>query len=451
MSIIQRFIFHFLCVLTISLTAQSPKKAKTLNNISKVSKDFESHFYEALTQRLIRNYDKAIIELDACLAINKKIPVLFFEKAKNSYALKDYQAAEENLITALDLMPKNEIILKELQQVLFVQQKYNQRISTLKELAAIDEKYKYELSGAYIYTKQYGESLETLNDYKKNFSFDSRIEGLRNRVYSISKDKNLQSVDIERKIQRDKNNADLYVRLFELYQGANKKKEAAAVYKRFQKNVPNAPMLEYVSFLKNIDDGNTVAATESMKKLTSNASIDDTVKKVVLSKFRTYGKQNPNYTTEIEALPSGDLAQTVNQKFFMELTSFQLQEGSTESLLGVYEKNLEVDPNNFSLIRDTLLLQLYYDKNDQAKELAALSLEKYPSQPILYLINGALLVKDKKYDNAIRGYLDGLDYIIDSPEMERAFLLKLAEAYSLNGQPEKAKKYQTKGEKISIN
>ncbi len=448
---IQRIVLVFLLCIPFFVKGQSKSNTSALNDISKISPQFEAHFYEALSQRLIKNYDKAIVELDACLAINDNIPVLFFEKAKNSYALKDYQSAESDLITALQLMPKNEIILKELQQVFFIQAKYDERISTLKELVEIDEKYKYDLSGAYVYTKQYGESLETLNDYKNNFSFDSRIEGLRNRIYSISKDKNLQIVDIERKIQKDKTNSELYVRLFELYQEANKKKEALEVFKRFEENIPSAPMLEYVSFLKNLDEGNTLAATESMKMLTTSNRINDVVKSRVLSKFRTYGKQNPNYNTEIEKLPEESLSKTENQKFFMELTSFQLQEGSTESLLDVYQQNLDVDPNNFSLIKDTLLLQLYYGKTERAKELAVSSLEKYPSQPILYLINGSLLNKGEKFDQAIMNYQEGLDYIIDNPEMERAFLLKLAETYTLMGQPDKAKKYKVRGEKISIN
>ncbi len=449
--VFRRLAFIFFYALSFFVWGQSTSTSETLNDISKMPSKFQSQFYEALTQRLIKNYDKAIVSLDLCLDTYKGIPVLYYERAKNYYALKSYTIAEEDLITALSLMPKNEVILKELQQVFFVQQKYNERISTLKELVEIDEKYKYDLSGAYIYTKQYGESLETLNDYKKNFAFDVRIEQLRNQIYNISKDKNLQIVDIERKIQRDKTNPGLYVHLFELYQEANKKEEALAVYERFKVNLPNAPMLEYVSFLKNLDEGNTVGATESMKKLTSSSSIDDEVIQSVLSKFRTYGKQNPNYNAEIEELPDGTLSERDNQKFFMELTSFQLQEGSTESLLDVYQKNLDVDPNNFSLIKDILLLQLFYGKNDRAGELVTSSLEKYPSQPILYLINGALLTKEKKYTQAIEAYQEGLDYIIENPEMERAFLLKLAEAYALNGQPDKAKKYQVKGEKISIN
>ncbi len=451
MTIIQRLKILCFCSLTITISAQSVDSTKTLNDISSISLQFEDHFYEALAQRLIENWDRANRELDACLRIRNDIPILYLEKAKNYKSLKDFATAEENLNAALELMPKNEILLQELQLVLFMQSKYNEQIFALKELVEIDERYKYDLSAAYTYTKQYGESLETLNDYKQNYNFDSRIEHLRTRIYNLSKDKNLQIVDIERKIQKDKNNSNLYVRLFELYQGTNNKEEALKVYERFKENVPRAPMLEYVAFIKSLDEGNTLAATESMTKLTSNSFIDDRVKKIVLSKFRTYGKQNPNYDKEIKKLPEEAPSVTENQKFFMELTSFQLQEGSTESLLDVYQKNLEVDPNNFSLIRDTLLLQLYYNESEKAKELIDISLKKYPSQPILYLINGTLLTKDEKYTKAISSYQEGIDYIIDSPEMERAFFLKLAEVYTLNGQPEKAKKYQTKGDKISIN
>ena len=51
----------------------------TLNDISNVSDKFEHAFYEALSNRLIENYDKAIFYIKECIKEDDTKPILFFE------------------------------------------------------------------------------------------------------------------------------------------------------------------------------------------------------------------------------------------------------------------------------------------------------------------------------------------------------------------------------------
>ena len=421
-----------------------------LNDISNVSEEFENAFYSALSNRMIERYEKALDDIDKCLEIDDTKPILYYEKARNQFELKEFEAAQQNLEKALTNMPKDEVVLNALQETYFKQQKYDKTIATLKKLVDIDKKYQLPLARAYVYTEQYGKSLDLLSSYEGAYGYDTSINSVRNRIYTISKDKTDVIIHLEKTLDRDPLDEAAYVKLIEIYKGINKKDEAKKVLERFKAEMPNSPLMDYVTFKDHLYKNETVKATEIMKKITNNNHINDDLKRKVLEDYRTYGKQNPNYKKELQQMESSTLSEGDNMKFFMELSAFQLNEGSTESLLKVYEENLNIDSNNYDLLKDTLPLLIYYGKEDKARELINSALEKYPSQPFLYLINGHLLAKENKHNEAIVSYKDGLDYIVDNAEYERALYLKMAESYEVLGELDKAKKYKNKGEKISV-
>ena len=57
--------------------------------------DFEKYFFEALQQKAIGNFDKAITALEKCQDIKKEDKALNFEFGKNYYELEKYTEAEE--------------------------------------------------------------------------------------------------------------------------------------------------------------------------------------------------------------------------------------------------------------------------------------------------------------------------------------------------------------------
>ena len=445
------YLIVILCLSSAIALSQEKNNVSTLNDISNVSDDFENAFYEGLSNRLIKNYDKAIFNIKNCIKEDNSKPILFYELGNNYFELKEYETAEDNFKKASALMPNEEVILEALQKTYFAQQKYDESIATLKSLIDIDDKHKLKLAKVYLYTQQYGLSLNLLNSYQARYGYDTSVNNLRNRIYNLSKDKGPIVIDLEKTLERNPKNEKAYIKLIEIYKKSDKDKEATKVLNRFIENTPDSPLLNYVLFQEHLDHGDTEKATIIMKKITSSNDIDDAFKQRILNEYRTYGKQNPNYKKELNSIEASSLNDDNNARFFMELSSFHLNEGSTESLLQVYEKNLNVDPNNYDLIKDTLLLQLYYGKEEKATTLVKIALEKYPSQPLLYLIDGTLLSKKGNYTNAISSYTDGLDYIVDNAQLERAFYLKIAEAHEATGDPEKGKKFRIKGEQIIVN
>lgn len=77
------FLFGILVIPT-SLLAQTEPE-----DIALVSNEFQENYYESLKQKGIENYDKAIIALEKCLALEPNNPVVFFEMGKNYLAQKN--------------------------------------------------------------------------------------------------------------------------------------------------------------------------------------------------------------------------------------------------------------------------------------------------------------------------------------------------------------------------
>ena len=112
--------------------------------------------------------------------------------------------------------------------------------------------------------------------------------------------------------------------------------------------------------------------------------------------------------------------------------------------MNLYEKGIVLDPDNFSLLKNTLLLQIDFEKFEEAAKLSAEGMEVFPAQSLIYLLNGVANNGLQKTDLAIESLEAGIDYLFDNVQMERDFYNQLAIAYTLKGNMEKANLYTDK-------
>ena len=66
------------------------------NDVVTIDDGFQDLFYEAIQQRSIENYDKAILALEKGKVIQPDNAVVYFELGKNYLAQKKYNEAYEN-------------------------------------------------------------------------------------------------------------------------------------------------------------------------------------------------------------------------------------------------------------------------------------------------------------------------------------------------------------------
>jgi len=127
---------------------------------------------------------------------------------------------------------------------------------------------------------------------------------------------------------------------------------------------------------------------------------------------------------------------------------YYLTKNDKPKALEYFEKALAQDSNNFTVLNKILLLQIDLQHYKQAEQQSSQALEKYPSQPLLYLINGVALNNLNAPKKAINALEMGLDYIIDDTKMESDFYTELSKAYTLLNNTAKAKTFSDKAQQL---
>ena len=79
--------------------------------------NFQTFFFEALQQKAIENYDKAIFALEACHNIDGENVAVLFELSKNYSFLNKYTEAEYYILKGLEFEPSNIHMLRYLKKI----------------------------------------------------------------------------------------------------------------------------------------------------------------------------------------------------------------------------------------------------------------------------------------------------------------------------------------------
>lgn len=143
--------FALLGILIISVTAHAQKK----NLEEDAALNFQTHFFEALKQRAINNYSKAIESLEKCVEIDLDNDAVEFEFAKNYLLLKNYKQADTFINKALERDSNNIYLLQHKVKILKEQGGLKEAIEYQKRIIELQPKFSDDLVLLYIQDKNY--------------------------------------------------------------------------------------------------------------------------------------------------------------------------------------------------------------------------------------------------------------------------------------------------------
>ena len=408
---------------------------------------FQELFYEALKQKGIENYDRAAEAFQKCIEIDNSVPVLYFELGKSYNKLKNFGAAEDALKEAVDKDPDNEWFLDELYGFYASQNEYDKAIKTVKQLVRFHPDYKEDLASLYVRTKEYDAALEVLDALDAEFGISVSRDIMRNRIYEATGRKKDQIKNLESRVEDNPEKESNYLALIFRYSENNEKGKAFETAKELLKINPNSQLVHLALYKFYLDDNDAEKAIESMKIVIKSTEIKPEAKLKVLTDFVKFVKENPEYETDlIEA--TAMVSDTNNSKTVIELGQYYLAKNNKEKALENFEVALKLESNNFEVLRNVMLLYIDLKKFDLAKEKSGDALETYPSQALLYLINGVALNELNQPKEALESLETGLDYIIEDTKMEADFYNQLSKAYTLLNNTTKAKTFSDKAKQL---
>jgi tetratricopeptide (TPR) repeat protein len=424
---------------------------ETLDDLGVVTDRFQDHFFEALKQKGIENYDRALRALEKAAQESPNEIAVYYEMAKNYGHLEQWERAEANYKKVLQMEPGRIEAYEGLYGVYYNTNDYQKAIEVVQKLIPFDREYKEDLANLYERTEQYEKALQILDELDLELGHNEYRNQLRQQIYVKSDNTQSQISDLENRINRTPVNEQDFLNLIFLYSEQNNTQAAFETAQKLIKVNPNADVAHLALYKFYLEQGKTTESLNSMRKVFSSDKIDMDSKFKVLNDFLLFVNENPQFENELENMVTLFSKKSKNAKVFQQLGDYYLNKQMNEEALNYYELGLKNDSGNFELIRKTALLQIETKKFSEAAKLTQSSLDLFPSQPILYLLNGVANLNLNNTSRAKTMFETGLDYLIDDPQMERDFYLQLSKAFEKEGNTQRAGVYLDRANKITVN
>jgi tetratricopeptide (TPR) repeat protein len=417
------------------------------DDLGNVEDEFQEHFFEALKQKGIENYDRAVDALHKCLNLDSKKPVIYFELGKNYNKLKNFGAAEDHLKKAISMQPDNEWFLDELYDVYYQQDDINNAIKTIKQLVKYHPDYKEDLAALYVREEKYKQALELLDELDAQLGISESRDAMRNDIYSITGNADDRIENLEQRIAKNPNNEDNHLKLIYRYSQTGDRKNAYKAAKNLLKVKPESKFVHLALYKFYLQDTKVSDAINSVKIVLASPEIIADAKAKVLKDFVDFVAKNAEYETDLIDI-TALVDDNKNAQTHSDLGHYYLKAGDKVKALSNFKEALKQDPKDFKTIKDVLLLQLDIQDYKAVIKNSERALELYPAQSILYLVNGVANNNSSAHKKAIDSLEMGLDFLIDNPIMEIDFYSELSIAFKALNNISKSETFAKKAQAL---
>jgi tetratricopeptide (TPR) repeat protein len=404
-------IIAFLFLFQISFGQINPEEVATAEN------EFETNFFDALKEKAIENYDKAIIALQKCLLKEPANPEIHYQLGVNYLAQKKYIEAENAFQKAVDLEPKQRWYWNGLYDVHYQTKAFEKAIVIVEKLVTFDANMKEDLVSLYMTTQKFDKAKTVIDDIESKGTLSKTIEMYQLQLRSMQKGTKPNVNDLVEAIKNNPKVEQNYIDLIYQYSSANQETKAFETAILLEKELPNSDLV-HVSLVKFYINANDILkATASYKKVVKSSKIDLKIKQRVLNEYLIFATKNPQLLTEIDnTLTFFD--NTVGMDVHKELGKFFYNKNNFDLAQKYMEQSKENDIEAIDLLLNI------YDFNKEFEKMAKKSeeyIDLFPTKANLYYYAGKGNNNLKNYKKA-KDFLEmGIDYVIDDPSLEAGF------------------------------
>jgi tetratricopeptide (TPR) repeat protein len=440
------------CILISSFGVQAQVEIDSLLSVSNDSTHvkFQTHFYDAMKQKALENYSKAIDALVICNSLNPTEPAVFHELGINYFNIKQYDSAEYNFQKAITLEGDNFWYKESLYHLYIDQNRFEEAIIAHQPLLLRHPDYKQDLVNLYLEAGRYDDALTVLDDLDKTLGVTASRDIIRKELYDLSGDENKRITHLKKRLQETPEEPINFLNLIYAYSKLDKKTEAFETAKAFLNKHPKSHLVHVALYKFYLDAEDYEKAIASMKIVTTSTVVVPSLKVKVLNDFMSFITEFPEYESALLEVTNTVSANT-SSRSDLEWADYYYNQKAYLKAIYSYEKALEYDPDNFTIIKNLALLYLETNQFETAVLFTNNQMELYPSQPILYLVNGTANKQLDHLDMAIETLSMGLDYIYDNKKLQHDFYRQLSTTFQLQGNIEASETFTKKAMTLENN
>ena len=444
--------FVVFCILISSFGIQAQAEADNLLSVSQDSTHvkFQNHFYDAMKQKALESYSKAVDALIVCKSLKPTESVVFHELGINYFKLKQYDSAEFNFQKAITLDADNFWYRESLYHFYIEQKRFDEAILALQPMLSRHPDYKQDLVNLYLEAGRYDEALSVLDDLDNTLGINASRDQIRKELYDLSGAEDKRIAHLQKRLQETPEEPTNFLNLIYAYSQLNKKKEAFETALTFQKQHPKSHLVHVALYKFYLDAKEYDKAIASMKIVTTSTVVVPSLKVKVLNDFMRFIAEFPEYESALAEV-TNTVSENTPSRSDLEWADYYYNQKAYLKAISSYTKALEFDPDNFTIIKNLALLYLETNQFETAVLFTNNQLELYPSQPLLYLVNGTANRQLNNLDLAVESLTTGLDYIFDNKKLEHDFYKELSIAFQLQGNIEASEAFTKKAMALENN
>ena len=384
----------------------------------------EDYFFEALAQRGIENYDKAIVAIQKCLEKEPKNPAFLYELGKNQLDAKDYVAAEITFKSAVEIDNKQRWYWNGLYDVYYQTKNYDKAIGVVQKLIEFDPNMREDLVSLYMNTDQKEKALYLLKEMEASSHLTKTMEFYKLKLESSKEFASPKKETLEKGIKEHPKYEQNYIDLISLYLSFNQEEKAFEVARVLEKEIPNSDWahVSLVKFYLASNDG--INASKSMFKVLMNSKIDLKIKHRVFNEFLIFAVKNPIFFTDVDAaIPYFDNDPEI--AVAKEVAKFFWKKSDLDKAIYYFEKAIKKSPDDIESLN--YFLEVLQQKQDYQRLVvkATECIELFPTQPNYYYYAGLGYNQLKNYKKAKENLENGLDFVIEDLKLEADFYEQL--------------------------
>ena len=393
-------------------------------DLALVDNKIEDDFYEALEQRGIENYDKAIVSIQKCLEKEPKNAAFYYELGKNQLDLKNHIEAEAAFKKAVEFDNKQRWYWNGLYDVYFQTKAYEKAIPVVQKLIEFDPNMREDLVSLYMNTNKKEQALILLKEMEATSYLSRTMVFYKLKLEESSEFAKPKKETLEEGIKKNPKYEQNYIDLIVLYTSFNQEDKAFEVAKKLEKEIPNSDWanVSLVKFYLEKNEG--INASKSMFKVLGNDKIDLKIKHRVFNEFLIFAIKNPEFFKDVdEAIPYFNSDNDLNVA--KEVGKFFWIKKDYEKALYYLDKALKAN------LQDVETMNYYLNVLIQNEDYKAVIpkvesfLELYPTQPNFYYYAGFASNKTNQFKKAKDFLENGLDFVVEDKAIEKEFYTQL--------------------------
>lgn len=409
---------------------------------------FQDYFYEALKQKAIENYDKAIVALERCLKIDSNNATIYHELGKNYLAQKDYKNAYTSFEKAHHLDPTNKWFLVGMYDVDYATKNYTDAVLVIQKLIAFDPKFKEDLTSLYMNTGEFDKALALINELNETVGKSDRRESYKIQILSQGKYQDAEITNLEEQILKYPKVEENYISLIYLYSKKDNIEKVLETAKRLEAAIPDSEWAQLSLFKNYLVANESDKAIKAMNIVLGSSKIDSKIKHRIFNEFLIYVNTHPQFTSDLDKAiayfaddSQVNVAKEVGKYYH---NKKQWDKAEKYYQLGL-QKNTTPDVESSLLLLDVYTQMAQFDK---MVKIADDMVELYPAQPQFYYYAGLAYNQLQQFKKAKEMLETGMDYVVEDLTLEINYNIQLGEAYNGLGDTNKKIFYFSKADEL---